>query len=304
MTKKNPLISKIKKYILRRLHVLPVEEEVNNLSHQIWELQIAMVGACVEEYKAESSYILKNGVTIFPYDVIDEVPFFESGIDDSLQLPYVCHKGKRLYFPRTYSIEQCIGMYRSYIGEECLLGGHYREKQPHQYLTDTFDIEAGDVLIDVGCAEALLSLDSIEKVSRVYLFESDPVWIPALKATFKDYLEKVVIINKYVSDRDTETTITLESALREEHGKQLFIKMDIEGAEIEVLEGSREYLTERQHVKLVCCTYHKQHDAEDIPRLLTEMGYEYEFSDGYMLYYLDVNMQYPYFRRGLVRARK
>ena len=301
---KNSFNSRIKKYILRRLRILPIEEKVNVHSRQILELQIAMVGAISEEYRSESDYIQKNGITVFPYKVITDVPDFESGFDDSLKLPYVCHKGKRLYFPQTYSIEKCIQMYRSYIGEECLLGGEYREKQPHQYLTGTFNIKAGDVLVDVGCAEALLSLDCIEKVSKVYLFESEPMWIPALNATFKDYLHKVVIINKYVSNKDSETTITLKSALREEHGKQLFIQMDIEGAEVEVLEGSREYLTERQNIKLACCTYHRQHDAEDVPRLLSEMGYKYEFSEGYMLFYADVNMQYPYFRKGLVRAWK
>ena len=76
--------------------------------------------------------------------------------------------------------------------------------------------------------------------------------------------------------------------------------MDIEGAEVDVLNGSREFLTDKQNVKIVCCTYHRLSDGEMIPRLLTDMGYHYEFSDGYMFH--DMNSTFFSFRRGLVRA--
>ena len=321
----NSVLHKLKRYVLKKLHIVSIEEklkiranqtrelqsqtrelqsQIRELQSQIRELQIALVRETSNQYKEESLYIQKNGLTVFPYQLVKEMPSVEAGIDEALQLPYVMHKGKRLYFPHSYSIDLCLRMYDSYISKECLLGGKFREKQPHQYLTETFTIEEGDVLVDVGCAEALLSLDNIEKVSKVYLFEYDPMWIPALNATFKDYMDKVVIINKYVSDKDTDTTITLKTALRNEYGKQLFIKMDIEGAEVDVLNGSRDFLSNTSNIKIACCTYHKQHDEEIIPKILSELGYNYEFSDGYMLFFLDANMQYPYFRHGLVRARK
>ena len=300
----NTILNQLKKYVLKKLHIAFIEDKVKIQEKQILELKIALIGATLDQFKAESLYIQKNGLTVFPYQLVKEMPLVEGGIDEALQLPYVIHKGKRLYFPYSYSVDKCVKMYESYIGEECLLGGKFREKQPHQYLTETFTIEEGDVLVDVGCAEALLSLDNIEKVSKVYLFEFEPMWIPALNATFKDYMDKVVIINKYVSDKDTDTTITLKTALRNEHGKQLFIKMDIEGAEVDVLKGSRDYLSNTSNIKIACCTYHKQHDEEEIPQILSELGYNCEFSNGFMLFYADVNMQYPYFRHGLVRARK
>lgn len=284
----NTILHKLKKFFFRKL-------------------QIALVGAIFNQFKAESLYIQKNGLTVFPYRRVNKIPSVEGGIDEALQLPYVIHKGKRLYFPNSYSLDKCLRMYESYISEECLLGGKFLEKQPHQYLTETFTVEKGDVLVDVGCAEALLSLDSIEKVSKVYLFEFEPMWISALNATFKDYMHKVVIINKYVSDQDTDTTITLKTALRNEQGKQLFVKMDIEGAEVDVLNGSRDYFSNISNMKIACCTYHKQHDEEVIPQILSELGFDYEFSDGYMLFYDVSNMQYPdfpYFRHGLVRAHK
>lgn len=307
----NTILHKLKRYFFKKLHIASIEERLENqtiqireLQNQIRELQVALIGATSDQFKEESLYIQKNGLTVFPYQRIKEMPSVEAGFDEALQLPYVIHKGKRLYSPHSYSIDTCLRMYESYISEECLLGGKFRAKQPHQYLTETFTVEEGDVLVDVGCAEALLSLDNIEKVSKVYLFEFDSMWIPALNATFKDYMHKVVIINKYVSDKDTDTTITLKTALRNEHGKKLFIKMDIEGAEVDVLNGSRDYLSNTSNIKIACCTYHKQHDEEVIPQILSELGYSYEFSDGYMLFLLDTKMQYPYFRHGLVRARK
>ena len=301
---KTSLKQKLKKYISKKLGIFPVKEKLKIQEYQIRELQIALIGATSDQFKAESLFIQKNGLTVFPYQQVKGMPPVEGGIDEALKLPYVIHKGKKLYFPHSYSVNQCVAMYESYIGEECLLGGKFREKQPHQYLTETFTVEEGDVLVDVGCAEALLSLDSIEKVSKVYLFEADPVWSPALNATFKDYMHKVIIVNKYVSDQDTDTSITLKTALREEQGKPLFIKMDIEGAEVDVLNGSRDYLANTSNIKIACCTYHKQHDQEEIPKILSELGFDYEFSDGYMLFYLDAHMQYPYFRHGLVRAHK
>lgn len=321
----NTVLHKLKRYVLKKLHIVSIEEklkiqanqnrelqdqihelqnQIHELQNQIRELQIALVGETSDQYKEEALYIQKNGLTVFPYQKVKEMPPVEAATDEALQLPYVIHKGKRLYFPHSYSLDKCLRMYKNYISEECILGGKYRKKQPHQYLTETFTVEEGDVLVDVGCAEALLSLDNIEKVSKVYLFEFNPMWIPALNATFKDYMHKVVIINKYVSYKDTDTTITLKTALRNEHGKQLFIKMDIEGAEVEVLNGSRDYLSNTSNIKIACCTYHKQHDEEVIPQILSELGYHYEFSDGYMFFFLDGNIQYPYFRHGLVRAYK
>ena len=295
---------KLRHYVLKKLRIVSIEDKLKTQENQIRELQIALIGATSDQFKAESIFIQKNGLTVFPYPRVKEMPPVVSGIDKTVRLPFVIHKGKRLYFPHSYSIDKCVKMYEGYISEECLLGGNFREKQPHQYLTESFTVEEGDVLVDVGCAEALLSLDCIDKVSKVYLFEVESMWIPALKATFKDYMHKVTIINKYVSDHDTDTTITLKTALRNEQEKPLFIKMDIEGAEVDVLNGSRDYLANTSNIKIACCTYHKQHDEEIIPKILSELGFDYEFSDGYMLFLDDANLTYPYFRHGLVRAHK
>ena len=289
--------------IRKKLGLTLIDEKIKIQEDQILELRLELLKFTSCKYEAEVNYILKNGLKVFPYKQINNVEEIESGFDNHYKLPYVLHKQKRLYFPKSYTIDFCVSMYRSYIGDECLLGGKYREKQPHQYLTESFCVEEGDVLVDVGCAEALLSLDSIDKVRKVYLFEADPIWLPALKATFKDYSDKVILINKYVSDKDSNATITLKTALKDEYSSRLFIKMDIEGAELSVLKGSKDFFKNRSNVKLACCTYHKYMDEIEIPVLMEEMGYNYEFSDGYMLFLYAKDIRYPYFRHGLVRAK-
>lgn len=283
--------------------ILRLETIKQNIENWIFELKIE--DACKDlGYERELKYIRKKGLAFFPYKQLKSSPIFESGIDPKTNLPYVVHNGKRLFFPKSYRLDFCKMMYKSYIDGECLLGGGYREKCPHQYQTDTFRIEDGDILVDVGCAEALLSLDTIDIVSKVYLLETDKEWIRALEETFKDYKNKVTIINKYVSGEDSDSTVTLKTVLKDEIDKPLFIKMDIEGAEINVLKGSKDFLKSAKNVKIACCTYHNQNDSRLIENLYKDMGFNYEFSDGYMLFLSDPNQFPPYFRRGIIRGWK
>ncbi len=277
-------------------------------------MRLIILSISTKKYNKEISFIagnlIKNRNRIAPYCMFPYANLRNAGViktywDDVINLPYVNHKNKRLYFPQSYTLKKVEDVYRNFIENECILGGDYKVKQPHQYQSSSFMINDGDVLVDVGCAEALLTLDNIEKVEKAYLFEGDPKWFPALKATFMNYKEKVVIIEKYVSGKDTEQTISLSSALKCEEGKSLFVKMDIEGAEVEVLKGSKDFLTSNKNIKLACCTYHKHYDEKEVTKLVTDMGFHYELTDGYMYNIWDEkDMHYPYFRHVLLRGWK
>ena len=71
-----------------------------------------------------------------------------------------------MYFPETYPVNWAEDLYKNYIETENILGGNYKEKSPHQYQTDEFYIKEGDILLDIGSAEALVALDVIEKVKK------------------------------------------------------------------------------------------------------------------------------------------
>lgn len=265
---------------------------------------IDVIGKDKIDHISELKYIIDKGCVCFPYDQEKTIQTPNSGYDNSKQLPYVVHKQKKIYFSSDYTPEAATSFYKDYIERENLLGGGFTAKAPHQYQTDDFFISEGDVLIDVGCAEALLSLDVIDKAKHVYLIEGDGKWIPALEATFENYRTKVTIINKYVGALNSKMTTKLSDIINENIDNTLFLKLDIEGAEYETLVEMSDALKKHPMVKIACCTYHRYEDYDKIKSFLQELGFQVKDSTGVMLYDAYDNMHYPYFRHGLVRAFK
>lgn len=261
-----------------------------------------------EQYREELDYVFRfgKGKIIFPYEQLKSLETVESGYDKGLRMPYVIHRNKRLYFPKDFSEEKAVLKYRHYIEKENLLGGNYTKKMPHCYQSERFKVNEGDVFIDVGAAEGLVALDVIDRVSKVYIIESERRWIKALRATFEPFREKCVIIQKLVTDQNGRNSITLERLLKDETTRPVFVKMDIEGYEKKVLDASKSFLSQRDNIKLACCTYHFDNDAKIMEGLFKQLGYHYEFSDGWMLFDLYDNslLKSPFFRHGIIRAWK
>jgi hypothetical protein len=83
-----------------------------------------------------------------------------------------------------------------------------------------------------------------------------------------------------------------------------FIKADIEGAEVQLLMGSKNILSNQKNLQIVLCTYHRQNDAEELNQILIQNDFYTEYSKRYMLFTYDINLKEPYLRRGVIRARK
>jgi hypothetical protein len=251
------------------------------------------------EKKEIISYLLQNPLHVFPY------PFTKNYSSTSIKvyydeqlnnLPYVMHEGKRLYFKRDKKEYKIMREY-SFLRLE------QDANSPHRYITDTFNINDGDVVIDIGSAEGNFSLSTIEKIKRLYLVEADPGWSEALSATFAPWKDKVTILNKYVSDINDDKNISLDALLQYEE-KVDFIKIDVEGAEQRVLAGATDVISKNKSLKVALCTYHKQDDAETFAKLLTGKSFNIEFSNGYMIFINGDKGQFkpPYLRKGLIRA--
>ena len=299
----------LKKIPLVRKFLQRISKRTEAPNRDITEMRMALVRMNHPELRQECDYILHNlnipDEWFIPYPILKSFERIVSGYDRKLGLPFVVYEDKRLYFPSSYSEELCASIFKGFMEKECLLGGVYREKQPHQYESDQCKVESGNTLVDVGCAEGLFTLGHIEQIEKAYLIEGNANWIPALKATFSDFMDKVVIINKYVSNYDSDKTITLNTILPDKGDKQIFVKMDIEGGEKEVLFGNMDYLKSLSNVKMAVCTYHRQDDADLFAKLFNELGFQYEFSDGYMyIHRSDFIPFYPYFRHGVIRAWK
>jgi hypothetical protein len=259
------------------------------------------------QFEEELKYLKSiKQVALFPYKRQKKLERVIVNFDKRKNLPYVNHSGKKLYYPKKYKKSEIANSYRSLIEEQNILGGNYLTKAPHQYETDKFRVKHDDIVLDVGAAEALFSLEVIDKAKKVYIFEPDKKWFEPIHATFEAYQDKVVVINKMVSNLESSKTVRLDSCLKEKSNiKGLFIKMDIEGDECKVVSDNQDFFKQKiEDIRVVCCTYHKQDDADFLYKSFQYLGYKTEFSDGYMIYVHDENIRPPYFRKGLIRAQK
>ncbi|HEY3390753.1 MAG TPA: FkbM family methyltransferase [Prolixibacteraceae bacterium] len=251
-----------------------------------------------DEIKSVLNYLKTNPIAVFPYAFqnqynADDVEVFE---DLSKGLRYVMFDGKRLYFKKRWSKQRIRHSFNELTKEQDI-------RSPHRYLTDDFKIYEGEVLVDVGVAEGNFALAAVEKASRLILFETDKEWIEALNATFEPWKDKVLIVNKFVSDITNATNTTLDEFISK--GDEItFLKIDVDGAESRLLKGCQKILLNQRPLKLAICTYHKQNDERDFNALLIQNGFETSHSDGYMLFYYDKKMTAPYLRRGVIRAVK
>lgn len=182
------------------------------------------------EYSSEYFYLKNNKINVFPYNFIDNYNWKNIKIhkDENNRFFYL-YKNKKMYFKKSMSKEDIKKYVNSILLEQ-------DEKSPHNYHLDIIKNDKRiKVIADIGAAEGFLSLELIENVDKIYLFECDDEWIEALNQTFKKYKDKVIIVKKYVSNIDDEDNITLDSFFKNK--KIDFIKADIEGAETSMLIG-------------------------------------------------------------------
>ena len=170
----------------------------------------------------------------------------------------------------------------------------------HYYLLGKTIIAAGDVVIDCGCCEGTFARQALEQgASKVICLEPNAVLVKCLQRTFRGEIEegRIVVCHAacgalrgraffasdpsnpaagLLSDKigaemvpvETLAEITAQSNLQ----RVDFIKMDIEGAELQAVEGALPIL-EKFHPKLAITTYHRNFDYASIAPLLIAAGY-------------------------------
>lgn len=111
-----------------------------------------------------------------------------------------------------------------------------------------------------------------ENISQVELFQK-ALWIKNEKVPF--------IENKsgsYVAEGENVTSfvegVALDEIIRNE--KITFIKMDVEGSELNALKGAKNTIRKNKP-KLAICIYHKPEDILDIPAYILDLVKEYRF---------------------------
>lgn len=243
-------------------------------------------------------YLKQNRISVFPYKYkqkyrIKNVCVQKDFTNGQLFIEY---KGMKLYMRRGYKSKLRAARYFNNIQIE-------QDKcSPHCYVSDVFYPEKDSVILDIGGAEGYFSIPYIQYVKKIFIFECNPEWIEALNRTYENYRDKVVIIDKFVSDHSDDNHITLDDFMEKYQllEENIFIKVDAEGSEPAILDGGKQKLLQSgQKIKISVCTYHCMEHEELFRKIFKD--WKIEASDGYMLYYYDYNFKEPYVRRGLLR---
>jgi FkbM family methyltransferase len=181
----------------------------------------------------------------------------------------------------------------------CVFWDH--PKNAHFYLRHT-PVKAGDVCVDCGACEGFFVFQALEAgASKVICVEAGAVMAACLKRTFEKEITagRVVIsqlalgalngttafnfdnlnpfggnMNTSAGQGETVQVRTLERLLQELAIPQIdFLKMDIEGAEIQAIEGALPVL-QFNHPRLAITTYHRQFDYRMLHSIVLAAGYQ------------------------------
>lgn len=232
--------------------------------------QEQLCGVTIQEYSVfkqcyENEYIVISSVRYF-----DEM--FEQLIKDGFDENRIINLGKTLY-----EIKQ-----DQYFDLEYLLPG------------------AEETFVDVGCYDGMSSLNfarwcSESKIKRVVAFEPDRCNQVACKKNLEgsDIVYRIIgkgawsregslVFNQKAAEdshisESGQDVIEVTSLDRElANDKITFIKMDIEGAEIEAMIGSEKTIKEN-HPKLAISVYHRPEDIFLIPEVILNYYQGYRF---------------------------
>jgi len=170
----------------------------------------------------------------------------------------------------------------------------------HRYLSHGTFVKAGDFCIDCGACEGTFALQALEAgAGKVICLEPSGQMVDCLKETLSRPIDegRAVILNVAAGAMEGEARFTFDSGspfggkIAETGGisqvkirtimnlcgelnlpRVDFVKMDIEGAELQAIEGALPIL-EQHHPKLAITTYHRAFDFAALRALLTNAGY-------------------------------
>ena len=167
----------------------------------------------------------------------------------------------------------------------------------NQYFEESFlNFGENDIFIDGGGFDGDTALNFIKKVNNKYkkilFFEPDKESFLKAKENLKnaqniDFFNKGLYSKSAVFrfnssgglgstiDQYGNTKIEVTSIDEILNEKSAYIKMDIEGAELEALKGAKKQI--KQGVQLAVSLYHKSHDIWEIPEYIKKINSDYKF---------------------------
>ena len=246
------------------------------------------------EIQSMLQYIEGHELSVFNTELEKKKKSYKVYSDSYYVDPYVFIDDKRMYYPKEFLDIKTTPFVYDIYGEQSL-------NSPHLYVPFGTNIQNNSVIVDVGAREGNFSLKYIENSKKTYIIECEKAWCRALSKTFAPYRDKVEICNAYVGKTDDGKGRTIDSLIKDSVD---FLKMDIEGAEVDALKGAKRLLGESRAFCSICA-YHNENDEKNIKTILHEYGYTTEVSHGYMLFGWDKNFYTSLdIRRGVVYGEK
>ena len=166
---------------------------------------------------------------------------------------------------------------------------------------DVFSARDEEIVIDCGAFDGKTELDIInwggDKIKKIYAFELDPLNATNCLSCYAEngISDRVKFINKGTGNINCKVTLNSESEGSsgsrigkngreafiakiddEIDDKVTFIKMDVEGAELESIKGAEKTI-KKYKPNLAICIYHKTEDLYEIPNMLLKFVPEYKF---------------------------
>jgi hypothetical protein len=248
------------------------------------------------ELKSALSFYETNEIQTFPYSFPHKYRTAQLEILKDEIAFYCLINQHKLYFKKDWSEESCKAYLKTLLIEQ-------DPASPHAYCSEIFKPEPDEILVDIGTAEGYFTLLKLDEVKEVYAFEMDKKWNDVLKISFKNYFNKVKLFEGKLGNSNTNGNYKLDD-FKELYKQKLFIKIDAEGSEYGVFDGMKTLLSQNNQIKIAVCTYHKKNDANEFEVYFKSLGFQTEFSNGYMLYRFAKDLSEPYLRKGVLRVWK
>lgn len=195
-------------------------------------------------------------------------------------------------------------------GSDWDLPWNLAEMERNIYGQDGHGVRKGDVVLDCGANVGVFVQQSLERgASKVIAVEIAPDNVECLRRNFVKEIQegRVIVYPKGVWNKDDVLTLnlpeneaaasvvmkpqtavegpkvpltTIDKLVAELKLERIdFIKMDIEGAEVEALEGARETLR-RWRPRMALAAYHQPGDPVDIPKMARAAVPDYKVACG------------------------
>ncbi|MBB5337550.1 FkbM family methyltransferase [Pectinatus brassicae] len=195
-----------------------------------------------------------------------------------------------------------------------------------QYFLDGYTVTDNDIVIDAGAFDGRTAWDffsAMRKSGKVYSFEMNEDNLKKIDDFLGNAEKNIVIENmglgkideevsylprgaattyrNSTNDHDTKKAVitTLDSYSANNKLEKIdFIKMDIEGAELDALKGAKDSI-QKWKPKMAICLYHIFEDLWEIPLYIKELNSQYKFAFRQYACYGKTNDDWPMLYRQL-----